>query len=274
MTERSALETAISKSTGVRQSEMAAERERVRLGASAILLVDDKRELLDSLHQLVTLHGYRADKALGGQEALELLGRNVYDVVLLDLIMPGVSGHDVLDYAARNGLESKIIVVSGDSSFSGVKHALHCGAFDFIKKPYEAGELISTMETALRQRRLEVQNVDMEAQLRESESLHRFIVNSSPDLVYMLDRNGCFTFLNDRVESLLGYRKDELIGRHYSEIIDDDYIDVARNVFNERRTGQRAASNVEVRLKSRLRRSGDAGPHRARRRRRSTRARG
>ncbi|MEZ5558852.1 MAG: EAL domain-containing protein [Pseudomonadales bacterium] len=236
--------------------ERTSDGQRRPLTDAAVLLVDDKPELLNSLHQLVSLHGYQPDKALGGQEALEALGRRPYDVVLLDLIMPGVSGHDVLDFAARQGLEAKIIVVSGDSSFSGVKHALHCGAFDFIKKPYEAGELISTMETALRQRQLEIENRSMEAQLRESEALHRFIVNSSPDLVYMLDRNGCFTFLNDRVEQLLGYRKDDLIGRHYSEIIEDDSLEQARQVFNERRTGSRAASNVELRMKSRLHRRG------------------
>ena len=50
----------------------------------AILIVDDKPELLNSLHQLVNLHGYQADKALGGQEALDALGRKHYDVVLLD----------------------------------------------------------------------------------------------------------------------------------------------------------------------------------------------
>jgi len=222
----------------------------------AILIVDDKPELLNSLHQLVNLHGYQADKALGGQEALEALGRKHYDVVLLDLIMPGVSGHDVLDFAARAGLSSKIIVVSGDSSFSGVKHALHCGAFDFVKKPYEAGELISTMETALRQCELENRNEEMEAKLKDSEELHRFIVNNSPDLVYMLDRNGCFIFLNERLESLLGYKKDELIGRHYSELVDDDHLEQARNIFNERRMGERAATNVELRLKSRLNRRG------------------
>ncbi len=58
----------------------------------------------------------------------------------------------------------------------------------------------------------------MDERLRESEELHKFIVNHSPDLVYLLDRNGCFEFLNDRVESLLGFKKDELIGRHYSEL--------------------------------------------------------
>ena len=223
---------------------------------SSILIVDDKPELLNSLYQLVLLHGYQPDKALGGALALEALAAKSYDVVLLDLIMPGVSGHDVLEYVSQQKLACKIIVVSGDSSFSGVKHALHCGAFDFVKKPYEAGELISTMETALRQCELESQNQHMEEQLKESEELHRFIVNSSPDLVYMLDRNGCFTFLNDRVESLLGYRKGELIGRHYSEIVDDEHLELARNVINERRTGERSANNVELRLRSRLNRRG------------------
>jgi len=218
-----------------------------------LLLVDDKEELLTSLYQLVTLYGYEAQQALGGEAAMQALADDSFDVVLLDLIMPGISGHDILDYAAREKLKCKIIVVSGDSSFSGVKHALHCGAFDFVKKPYEAAELIATMETALRQVRLEHQHEELEGQLKESEELHRFIVNSSPDLVYMLDRNGCFTFLNDRIESMLGYAKGELVGKHYSELVEEDDLPAANNLFNERRTGGRAVKNVELRLKSRLR---------------------
>ena len=220
--------------------------------SARILLVDDKQELLTSLYHLVTLYGYEADQALGGEQAMEAIAQNEYDVVLLDLIMPGISGHDILDFAAREKLKCKIIVVSGDSSFSGVKHALHCGAYDFVKKPYESAELIATMETALRQVRLEQQNDVMENQLKESEELHRFIVNSSPDLVYMLDRNGCFTFINDRVHSMLGYDKDELLGRHYSELINNDDLEKAHNLFNERRTGDRAVKNVEIRLRSKL----------------------
>ncbi|XOV84370.1 MAG: EAL domain-containing protein [bacterium] len=218
-----------------------------------ILLVDDKQELLTSLFHLVTLYGYDAQQALGGEAAMQALEGDQFDLVLLDLIMPGVSGHDILDYAAREKLKCKIIVVSGDSSFSGVKHALHCGAFDFVKKPYEAAELIATMETALRQVRLEHQHDAMESKLKESEELHRFIVNSSPDLVYMLDRNGCFTFVNDRIEAMLGFAKEDILGKHYSELVDEDDLLAADNLFNERRTGDRAVKNVELRLKSRRR---------------------
>ncbi len=218
-----------------------------------ILLVDDKQELLTSLFHLVTLYGYEAQEALGGEAAMQALTGDTFDVVLLDLIMPGISGHDILDFAAREKLKCKIVVVSGDSSFSGVKHALHCGAFDFVKKPYEAAELIATMETALRQVQLENQHSEMESQVKESEELHRFIVNSSPDLVYMLDRNGCFTFLNDRVQSMLGFTKAELTGKHYSELINEDDLQAVHNLFNERRAGDRAVKNLEVRLKSKLR---------------------
>lgn len=223
------------------------------LESARLLLVDDQQELLTSLYQLVTLYGYEADQALGGEAALEAITNNEYDLVLLDLIMPGVSGHDILDFAAREQRKCKIIVVSSDFSFSEVKHALHCGVFDFVQKPYEAAELIATMETALRQIKLENQHSAMQDQLKESEELHRFIVNSSPDLVYMLDRNGCFTFVNDRLQSMLGFAQQALLGRHYSELVDDDDIEKANNLFNERRTGERAVKNVELRLRNQRR---------------------
>jgi len=228
-------------------------RPKPEFDQAKILLVDDKEALLTSLYQLITLYGYEAQQALGGEAAMQALADDTFDVVLLDLIMPGISGHDILDYAAREKLKCKIIVVSGDSSFTGVKHALHCGAFDFVKKPYEAAELIATMETALRQVRLENQHEELEGQLKDSEELHRFIVNSSPDLVYMLDRNGCFNFLNDRIESMLGFDKGDLVGKHYSELVEEDDLPAAHNLFNERRTGGRAVKNVELRLKSKLR---------------------
>ena len=223
-----------------------------------LLLVDDKPELLRSLSEIVRLHGYRVTEALGGRAALEMLDTQEFDVVLLDLIMPDVSGHDVLDFAeSRNLTATKFIVVSGDASFDGAMGAMTRGAFDFVKKPYEAAELMSTLERALSHRRLERSNHLMEERLKESEDMHRFIVNSSPDLIYLLDRNGCFQFVNDRFETLLGYQKEELKGRHYSELIFDDDLDAARNLFNERRTGDRASRNVELRVRSRRVRTAD-----------------
>ena len=214
-----------------------------------VLIVDDRAELLESLYELLDTSGFNVTKAQGGPAALELLEHDEFDVVLLDLIMPEVSGHDLLDIAVRDHIRAKIIVVSGDASFDGVKHALTCGAFGFIKKPYEPHELIATLDNALRQCDLEAKNELMEQKIKESEGLHRFLVNHSPDLVYILDKDGCFFFLNDRVESLLGYSRDELLGKHYSQLVFEEDLDTARNLFNERRSGSRAVRNVELRMK-------------------------
>ncbi len=214
-----------------------------------LLLVDDKPELLDSLFEVVVSAGYQVEKALGGQAALEFLANEDFDLILLDLIMPEVSGQDVLEYVTAHDISAKVVVVSGDASFSGVKNALTHGAFDFVRKPYEAAELLATVEKTLAHHRLQEQNQLMENQLRESEELYRFIVHSSPDLVYMLDRNGCFTFLNDRVDALLGYSQEELIGKHYSEIVAEEDLEAARFLFNDRRTGKRSTLNAEVRLR-------------------------
>jgi diguanylate cyclase (GGDEF)-like protein/PAS domain S-box-containing protein len=226
-------------------------------GGPRLLVVDDRPELLKSQSEVVRLHGYQVTEALGGKAALDALVANEFDVVLLDLIMPDVSGHDVLDFASQRKLTAKFIVVSGDASFDGVKSALTRGALDFVRKPSEPAELIATIEKALRQRQLERSHDLMGERLRVSEELHKFIVNHSPDLVYLLDRNGCFEFLNDRVESLLGYKKDELIGRHYSELIFEEDLEAARNLFNERRGGDRATRNVEIRVRSRRTRNLD-----------------
>jgi diguanylate cyclase (GGDEF)-like protein/PAS domain S-box-containing protein len=75
------------------------------------------------------------------------------------------------------------------------------------------------------------------------------MVESSPDIIYTLDRAGCFTYVNSRAESILGYSRDELVGSPYFTIVHDDDRDRAIYAFNEKRTDHRATTNLEIRLK-------------------------
>jgi len=214
-----------------------------------ILVVDDDPSMLASLKIMLKASGYSPDTAQGGEAALELLEQIDYDLMLLDLQMPGMGGHDVLRQISRRDIQTKVVVVSGETSFSAVKDALTEGAYDFVRKPYDAGELLTTIENGLSRRRLEKQHAAMALALEDSEKLHRYIVNNSPDIVYVLDKQGQFTFVNDRVEDLLGFKREHLIGRHYSELIHENDMVEATYVFNERRTGVRASKDVELRLK-------------------------
>ncbi len=214
-----------------------------------ILVVDDDPVVLKSLKDLLAVRGFNPNTAIGGQEAICQLDQNDYDLVLLDLHMPYVNGHDVMEHIRANKINTSVIIVSGETSFEAAKNACSQGAYDFLRKPYATDELIITINNALKEKRLEKQNGFMQKQLAESERLHRYIVNTSPDIIYILDQDGHFTFINERIESLLGFSKEEIVGKHYSFLVHHDDMEQAKYVFNERRIGTRAAKNIELRLK-------------------------
>jgi len=214
-----------------------------------ILIVDDDPVVLKSLKDLLVIRGFNPDTAIGGQEAICQLDQNDYDLVLLDLHMPYVDGHAVMAHIRAEQINTSVIIVSGETSFEAAKDACTQGAYDFLRKPYATDELIITINNALKEKLLEKQNAFMTKQLSESERLHRYIVNTSPDIIYILDQDGHFTFINERIESLLGFSKEEIVGKHYSFLVHHDDMEQAKYVFNERRIGTRAAKNIELRLK-------------------------
>ena len=192
-----------------------------------LLLVDHDRQHLESLTHLLGPHELQIDTASGGNEALCKLGRFDYDLMLLDLGMPDVSGLEVLSQLAERGTKTLTIVVSGSNSFEDVGHVLRKGAYDYIKKPYAPEQLIATINNALLKQRLERSNRMMQNQLKVSERLHRFIVDSSQDIIFILDEQSRFSFLNSTVETLLGYTRNELIGLHFSAIVEGEDQDKA-----------------------------------------------
>ena len=214
-----------------------------------ILVVDDEYRLLTSLETLLSNRGYEVKTAMGGIKACEQLHEHEFDLVLLDLNMADMNGHQVMDFIAENEIDVATIVVSGESSFTAVSKALRRGAYDYVKKPYDPEELINTMTNALQKVMLEKAHVSMQVRLQKSEELHRYIVNSSPDVVFMLDKEGRFTFLNKKIEALLGYNKADLLGKHYHSIVDPADVERANYIFNEQVTRRNGAWSSELRLK-------------------------
>ena len=216
---------------------------------NSVLIVDDEPGQLDSLKELMSLSGYEAETATCGNDAILRLQEKTFDAVLLDLSMPNGSGFDVLDHVVNEGIHTKVVVVSGNTDFESTRDALKKGAYDFLRKPYVPDELLATIRNAANKHDLEIANQTIQQKLSESEHLHRFIVDHSPDIVFMLDTEGNFTFLNDTVYQTLGFDRDELIGKHYSTLISGPSKDQAKYVFTERRTGHRKSQNVELQLR-------------------------
>jgi diguanylate cyclase (GGDEF)-like protein/PAS domain S-box-containing protein len=215
-----------------------------------ILLTDDDPRMLDSLKSLLSLYGYQVDTALGGQAGIDRLSSNQYDLLLLDLKMPEVSGHDVMNYMSNNNIDTTTIVVSGETSLNDISKALRHGAYDYLKKPYVPEELTATVNNAVRKKLLEKTNKNMQDRLNRSERLHRFIVNNSPDIILILDKKGCFKFINSKIETLLNHKRKELIGSHISTIIEEEDIEKVNFFFEHVINSKGSLQSIDIGIKS------------------------
>ena len=216
--------------------------------ASTILVVDDDVRMTQSVRELLAAYGYSSMTAGGGEEALRVLAEHDIDLMLLDLNMPGVDGYQVMRQVSEHHPGTDIVVISGETTFESATEALRNGAQDFLRKPYAPDRLIQILNGVLHKQRLEQNIREVNQRLEASENRYRFIVNNSPDIIYMLDDEGRFAFVNDRVTGLLGYKTDEILGKHYSELVHKEDLEKARYAFDERRTGMRASHDIELRL--------------------------
>jgi diguanylate cyclase (GGDEF)-like protein/PAS domain S-box-containing protein len=228
-----------------------AERREVAVSSQAdarprILLVDDEPRLLSSLHALLQDSDYQLSTATTGAEVLAHLSQTAFDLVLLDLRLPDMHGHDIMDHILAHEIDISVIVLSGEPGINAVIGALKRGAYGYLRKPYAHEELFKTIDNALQKRKLQSENQKISWQLQCSEKLYRSLVNSSPDVIYILDSNGNFTFVNERIQQSLGYRPDELIGQHYSAIVDESDRARANMLFKTHRAAEHGAQNVEL----------------------------
>lgn len=215
-----------------------------------VLVIDDDLRLNESLKLLLRLRGYDPQSCTSGAEALRILEQENFDVILLDIDLPDISGHEVAKHILQTGASTPIIVISGDNSIDSAIQALRNGVTDFVKKPYQPEHLLKAIANTTYRRHLEKTNQLINNKLEHSKNLYRYLIDSSPDIIYTVDQKGYFTFVNDQIESL-GFRKEDLIGQHYSILIHEDDTDRAKFVFNERRKDSRTEHNIELRLKCR-----------------------
>lgn len=215
-----------------------------------VLLVDDEPRMLSSLRELLRTSGYHLTSVGSGGEAVEHLENDNFDLLILDMGLPDMSGHEVMDFINTSNLGTTVIVVSGNSDIDSAIGALKRGAFDYLRKPYAPEELIKTVDNAIKQRALEADNLRYAWQINNSEKVYRYFVENSPDIIYTLNEEGLFTFVNDRAEQLLGLSREQILGKHYLELVHADDNELAHYVFKERRVNDRASRNVELRLKT------------------------
>jgi DNA-binding NtrC family response regulator len=147
---------------------------------SKILIADDDETLCYLLKEELVNEGYIVDSVYDGKEAIEYFKKNTYDVLLLDLEMREVHGEKVLNFVKENHPSTQVIVLTAKTDARTAIDCIKQGAYDFITKPYEFGQLCVTIERALEHKDLIIKNKILSSKV--SQSIPNSIIGESESI--------------------------------------------------------------------------------------------
>lgn len=152
----------------------------------SVLAVDDEETLLHTLTHLLQQHGYYVDTAEDGRVAINILQTLPFDIVLLDFMMPNVTGLEVLKFIKAQHLDTEVIMLTAVQDVHIAVECMSLGAFYYITKPYVATDLLALIERALERKKLLFQNRALKRQIAHL-ALPASMAGSSKKLLEMLE---------------------------------------------------------------------------------------
>ena len=130
-----------------------------------ILVVDDEEVMRDSCKQILSRQGHHVELAEDGYQGLRLMEEESFDLVILDLKMPGIDGIEVLGKIKESGPETVVVVITGYATVESAVEAMKRGAYDFLPKPFTPEEFRLIVERALEKKRLIMENLYLRQEL-------------------------------------------------------------------------------------------------------------
>ncbi|MHB8843374.1 MAG: sigma-54-dependent transcriptional regulator [Nitrospirota bacterium] len=146
---------------------------------SSILLIDDDDSLRRVMEFSLTEVGYSVQTAASGEDGLRLFEKDVFDAVVTDVTMPGMSGIEVLSTVRKSASSIPVIVITAYGTIEKAVEAMKRGAFDYITKPVSRDELRLTVGKAVKMRRLERENVELRVEVTDRYSFDSIIGSSA-----------------------------------------------------------------------------------------------
>lgn len=114
-----------------------------------VLIVEDNKKLIESISIELNKH-FETEKCEDGEEALYLINQNIYDLIILDLMLPSINGVDILKNMRKNNIDTPVIILTAKESLDDKVEAFTIGANDYLTKPFYIEELVARSYAILR----------------------------------------------------------------------------------------------------------------------------
>jgi PAS domain S-box-containing protein len=182
-----------------------------------ILLVEDDQKSRELVARRLAWAGYRLLLAADGTEALGQVAEQRPDLVLLDIMLPGISGYEVLREVRRHYSPTAlpVVMMTGRSSQHDVLRALQAGANDYVTKPFEFAVVLARIE-------LQCKLAAATRELTEGERHYRLLAEHSPDLITVHDRDGVIQFASPASRVIVGFEPEEMVGKRFVDFFHPD----------------------------------------------------
>jgi len=172
-----------------------------------VLVVDDEEGMREGMRRVLERTDYHVDLAQNGEEAINLLKSNSYDLALIDLKMPGIDGFAVTRHINETlGRQTVVVIVSALATVDAAMEVTRQGAFDFLVKPFTPADLKQVVDRAARQRTLILEREKYLTELASERNLSRQLINSMAEGVVVLNINREPVLMNPKAESFLSVR--------------------------------------------------------------------
>lgn len=215
------------------------------MATQQILVIDDDPGMGRSVCQLLEQYGYTLEYVSEGKLGLSRLNETNFDILILDLNIPDMSGIEVLTHLKKLKHPVKTIVLSGESEVQVVTPVLRLGAYDYLSKPYQPAQLIGSVRNAISEQALEHKNAALQIEREDTRKRYEFLLNASPDLIYLLNPEGQFTFVNNQLRQVFDFQDDEILGKTWNTLLEKQAANELQYYFNERRSGERSTKELE-----------------------------
>ncbi len=163
--------------------------------SARFLIVDDESGVRSALSGVLRDEGYRVEAVDSGEACLDRVVRKAYDVIMLDIWLPGIDGLATLGKLRERRVDAQVVVISGHGNIESAVRAIKMGAFDFVEKPLSLDKTVLVARNAVRQRQLEAEN----RQLREHVDRRSEMVGDSRVMTQLREQVAMAAPTNGRV---------------------------------------------------------------------------